>query len=163
MKQRFSFKNFAISIGKYLAILLVIYTAINWWRAPTPTQQISSLLPQTVLLNSQKQPVLLYFWATWCGVCSISTPNIQSLHDDGYAVLGISISSGSDKEVQQFLQSHHYQFHNLNDNDQHLFTAWQGKVTPSFAIIHQGKVEQSFTGVAPLWLLKLRLWWANAF
>lgn len=160
-------KKVVLSVAQYVIIFLIAYVAINLWRSPSaPDQQIlltpnQSRLPSSVLQTSHSQPILVYFWATWCGICGITSPNIDQLHKEGHQVLAVAVHSGTDWGVDDFLSQHNYQFFNINDQEGEIFSAWQGQVTPSFAIIHKGQVEQAFTGVSPLWSLKLRLWWAN--
>lgn len=106
---------------------------------------------------SHDKPILVYFWGTWCHVCRTTSPNVQALHADGYEVLTVAVSSGNDDELLSHMNERGYDFATINDTDGAIFGAWQGQVTPSFVIVSDGKMVQSFTGVAPLWLLKLRL------
>lgn len=160
-------KRFLVSLSKYLAIFMVAYIAINLWRAPslpeTPKLSYQNTQGQLidVIAQSHHQPVLLYFWGSWCGVCRTTSPNVQILHNTGYPVLTVAVSSGSDQELGAYMNQHGYTFTTINDNDGQIFRTWQGKATPSFVILSDGKITQGFTGIAPLWSLKLRLWWAN--
>lgn len=152
---------------KYLAIFVLIYVAISIWRAPslpdTPALVYQNAHGQyvDVIADSHQKPVLVYFWGSWCAICRHTSPNVQALHDDGYAVLTVAVSSGSDKELATYMHKHRYNFITINDGDGQTFNAWQGKAVPSFVILSNGKIAQGFTGLAPLWSLKLRLWWEN--
>ncbi|OAU96357.1 Membrane protein, suppressor for copper-sensitivity ScsD [Moraxella catarrhalis] len=108
---------------------------------------------------SQESPVLIYFWGSWCHVCTITSPKVNQLHQDGYSVVSIAVKSGDDAQLGQYLQRHQYHFTTINDTDGQIFANWQGQVTPSFVILYQGKPVQRFTGIAPLWSLKLRMLW----
>ena len=136
----------------YLCVFVALYLGINTWRSPTPPKQISLSYVEgygtthDVAKLSHERPVLLYFWGSWCGVCAITSPNVQALHDEDYPVISVAVSSGTDD------------FATINDSDGMLFGTWQGQVTPSFAIVRDGKVHQRFMGISPLWLLKARLW-----
>ena len=148
---------------KYLLLFVVIYLLVNWWRQPVmPAQPNLHLMdyqgmPVDVSAISQNSPVLVYFWGSWCGVCAVTSPKVSQLHQDGYPVVSIAVKSGDDAELGQYLQQHHYEFSTINDSHGRIFADWQGQVTPSFVILHQGKMTQGMTGIQPLWSLKLRL------
>ncbi|OOR89559.1 protein disulfide oxidoreductase [Moraxella caviae] len=151
----------------YALMFLAIYTAVNFWRAPAapaaPAFAITNADGQRtdLLAKSHDEAMLVYFWGTWCGVCRLTSPNVQALHADGQPVITVAVASGDDAELGAYLNAHGYTFATLNDDSGEMFRTWQGQVTPSFAIIKDGKAVQTFTGIAPLWSLRLRLWWAN--
>jgi len=61
------------------------------------------------LSNLRGKPVMLNFWATWCGPCVSEMPYLQEVYEeystDQLDVLTINIDASSSK-VSQFLQSH---------------------------------------------------------
>lgn len=160
-------RRYLLATIKYLAIFLLIYILINLWRSPTlpdaPSLRHTDHTGQVVdvIQLSHDEPVLVYFWATWCHVCRMTSPNVQALHDDGTHVLTVAVSSGDDDKLSAYMNQHSHTFTTINDTHGQLFVAWGGQVTPSFVILRHGKISQSFTGLAPLWLLKSRLWWAS--
>lgn len=149
------------TIGKYAVLMAVIYFAVNWWRSPELPTANQTHLPVAITQTSFERPVLLYFWGTWCGVCQFTSPAVNQTHQDGYAVSSIAVQSGTPDEVQHYMTQHQYHFDVIHDETGEIFQAWQGKVTPSFAIIKNGEVVQSFAGITPAWLLKTRLIAAN--
>ncbi len=155
------FKNVLL----YGVVFLIIYTAINWWRQPimpaNPELQLSDYQDQVVDLAalSQDRPTLIYFWGTWCPVCSITSPTINKLAiADDYPIVTVAIQSGSNQELQRYLNEHDYSFMTVNDEEGEIFDGWQGQVTPSYVILKEGEMTQGLTGIQPLWSLKLRLW-----
>lgn len=149
---------------KYLIIFAIIYTAINWWRQPVmpanPQLQLTDYQGQTIDLEkmSEQQPTLVYFWGSWCGMCNVSSPKVNALSEQGYPVVTIAVSSGTDQALAQYMNEHGYTFKVINDNDGEIFTNWQGQVTPSYVVLKNGEMQQGLTGIQPVWSLKLRLW-----
>ncbi len=154
----------------YGLIFIVIYTAINWWRQPimpaNPQLQLTDYQGQTVDLAamSHEQPTLVYFWGTWCPVCTLTSPTIDKLAaSNTYPVVTIAIKSGTDQALQNYRQQENYSFRIVNDEDGVIFADWQGQVTPSYVILKDGEMAQGLTGIQPLWSLKLRLWLSSVF
>src|ERR1700730_5834470 len=61
-----------------------------------PNFELKDLSGDTVRLESFKgHPVLLDFWATWCGPCRMSIPKVQEFYmrhqDEGVVVLGLNL------------------------------------------------------------------------
>lgn len=157
--------KYVVSLLSYGIVFIVVYSLINWWRQPVmPTQSnLQFITTQNQIIDlanmSQKQPVLVYFWGSWCGVCRRTSPNVSDLaKDTKYPVVSVAVMSGSNAEVTQYLDKHQWQWVTINDEDGKLFAQWQGKVTPSFVILKDGKLVHGLTGYHPTWELKLRLW-----
>ncbi len=160
-------KLFAVlkTILLYGIIFMVIYSAVNWWRQPVmpthPQLQLTDYQGQTVDLAamSADKPTLVYFWGTWCPICSVTSPTINKLAaSNHYPVVTIAVKSGSPQQLQRYLNEHNYRFTTINDEEGAVFADWQGQVTPSYVILKDGEMTQGLTGIQPLWSLKLRLW-----
>ena len=83
---------------------------------------------QELVLNSDK-PVLVDFWAAWCGPCRMLGPIIEELHDDfqGKAIVG---------KVDV-------------DNNQQVSMDYGIRNIPTVLIFKNGEVVDKFVGVAP--------------
>ncbi|WP_156819040.1 protein disulfide oxidoreductase [Psychrobacter lutiphocae] len=153
------------TLSKYLIIFVVIYTVINWWRQPVmpadPKLQLIDYQGELVDLEqlSQQSPVLVYFWGTWCGVCKVTSPTINTLsQQNNYPIVTIAVNSGSNQDLHQYMAEHNYTFTTINDPNGAIFDQWQGQVTPSYVVLKNGEMTQGLTGIQPKWSLKLRLW-----
>ena len=82
---------------------------------------------QELVLNSDK-PVLVDFWAAWCGPCRMLGPIIEELHDDfqGKAIVG---------KVDV-------------DNNQQISMDYGIRNIPTVLIFKNGEVVDKFVGAA---------------
>ncbi|EFE95541.1 protein disulfide oxidoreductase [Serratia odorifera] len=157
--------------AREILLLLLITGGIVWLmdtlRAPQAPdafaeQQLATLDGSAVSLAqlSQQRPLLVYFWASWCGVCRYTTPSVAKLAALGDNVLSVALRSGDDVQVAEWLAGKRLSLPVVNDPNGALAAQWQIGVTPTLVIIDKGKVVQSTTGWTSYWGMKLRLWWA---
>jgi thiol-disulfide isomerase/thioredoxin len=151
-----------------LLIVLAVVMAMDWLRAPQApaafdAQALTTLSGERVSLAqlSRDKPLLVYFWASWCGVCRFTTPYVARLEEEGGNVLTVALRSGDDLQVEQWLARKRLTLPVVNDPRGELSAQWQVGVTPTLVVISQGKVVQSTTGWTSYWGMKLRLWWAG--
>lgn len=84
-----------------------------------PSFQLTDIDGQTVSLSDfQGKPVLLNFWATWCGPCHLEIPYIQEVYDEqsepGLVILAINLRESLAK-VKEFVQDYNLSFPVLLD------------------------------------------------
>ncbi|GAM60984.1 membrane protein [Vibrio ishigakensis] len=148
------FKKWGKEILIYLALGTALTIGMDFWRTKDmPLEQAAPIVGQSVdgasidvMAMSHEKPAIVYFWATWCGACKFVSPTVNWF-SDSYSVVGISLSSGSDERVSRYLEAHDYQFQNINDTSGTISRDWGISVTPTIAIIKDGKVETITTGV----------------
>ena len=153
------------TLAQYALVLIVVSAAMDWWHSRHMPQQVAppletqSLTGQTVdvIKMSQQQPVVLYFWATWCGACRLVTPTVNWL-SEFYPVVTVALSSGSGERVQQYLKHHNYPLSTLNDPKGALAKEWGVRVTPTIVILHKGEIRRITTGITTPVGLLVRLW-----
>lgn len=154
-------------------ILLVILAGgillMDAWRAPLPPPSFDStpmltLDGERVTLASlsEEEPVLVYFWATWCGVCRYTTPDVARLQAEGKNVLTVALRSGDEQTLTHWLTRKKLDFPVVNDADGSLSRRWEVSVTPTLVIVSKGRVISSTSGWTSYWGMVLRLWWAKA-
>ncbi len=86
-----------------------------------PDLQLNTLDGQSIALSELKgTPVLLNFWATWCGPCRHEMPFLQQIYDERpeetLVLLTINIQESS-SQVAQFMQSEGFSFTVLLDSN----------------------------------------------
>ena len=84
-----------------------------------PNFQLQDLDGQSVSLSELRgSPIILNFWATWCGPCRSEMPFIQEIYKEwqgrGLVVLAINLKEAP-SEVSQFMQKNNLSFTVLLD------------------------------------------------
>ncbi len=126
---------------------------------------IHTLDGETVTLASisEERPVLLYFWASWCGICRFTTPDVARLQSEGESVMTIALRSGNDGEVSRWLSRKRVTFPVVNDSGGEISRNWEISVTPTLVVVSKGQVVTTTSGWTSYWGMKLRLWRAAMF
>ncbi|WP_445400336.1 protein disulfide oxidoreductase [Zobellella sp. An-6] len=158
-------KRLRSAVG-YLLLLAVVVTAVDLWRnrdMPTALAvlgPLATLEGETINLAelSREQPVLIYVWASWCGVCRFISPMVDLVGDP---VLSITIASGPDARVAGYMAHHGYDFAVVNDGHNQLARRLGIKATPTLMVASKGELEYATTGFTTLPGMYLRLWLAK--
>ena len=118
-----------------------------------PDFQLQSLDGRTVSLSDFRgQPILLNFWATWCGPCVVEMPYLQEIHeewtDEGLALLAVNVGETSAR-VNSFMQFYNLSLQVLLDTRKYVFDRYRIIGLPTTFFIDkdgiiQGKVIGSF-------------------
>ncbi|AJJ09745.1 redoxin family protein [Yersinia rohdei] len=160
-------KRWSKELAVLLLLVAVVSFTLDWLRSPQPPADwpdtaLQTLSGERVSLQemSQEKPLLLYFWATWCGVCKFTTPSVNQLVEEGENVLTLALRSGDAAQVERWLSKSGYQLPVINDPQGQVAGQWQVNVTPTVVILYQGKMVQHTSGWSSYWGMKLRLWLA---
>lgn len=113
---------------------------------PAPDFQLPSLGGQIVTLSDFRgRPVLINFWASWCGPCRYEMPFLQRLHEDkawadkGLVILAIDIGEAPET-VREFVANYRLSFTVLLDTKQEVALAYNVRGIPTTFLIDKGGV-----------------------
>lgn len=85
---------------------------------PAPSFQLKTVSGETARFSDFKGKfVVLNFWATWCGPCTLEMPELQKAHqslNQNVSIVGINFAE-SEEKVGQYVQDHHLEFPVLLD------------------------------------------------
>lgn len=148
-----------------ITLLALIIIALQFWLKKDIRTGISPNIVATTLDGSsfnlhatQEKPLLLHFWATWCGVCAVEQPFIKSFAED-YTVVSVALSSGSDEEIRRYAQENDMQFPIISDPDGSISKQFGVFAVPSNLFINR-KLEIQYTDrglISPIGL-RARYW-----
>jgi peroxiredoxin/YHS domain-containing protein len=98
--------------------------------------------------------VLLDYWATWCGPCRRSMPELERLHQEysrkGLIVLGVSVDDPpAHKKARDLVKSKRYAYHFAFDRtDKPSWPDWGVQAIPAaFLIDRKGQIVAQWTGL----------------
>ena len=95
--------------------------------------------------------VLLDFWATWCGPCRITMPQVAKIHAEyknrGVEVMSINVGEPAEK-ASAYVKQHGYRFTTLLDMDRAVSAQYRVSGIPTLVVIDRaGKVSDYMVGV----------------
>ena len=158
---------------KNSVVLAVMVLAIHWTIAsaqqlpPTPTlEQVKSekFMVQTVngkkvqlnKLLSEGKPIVLDFWATWCGPCRQEIPHLVELADqykkEGLIVIGLTVEDSQTQRdrVKSFIKEFGMNYQVVFAPEQ-LYTSFNGgssaiRIPQTFVFGADGKLVKRLIG-----------------
>lgn len=154
-----------IKLALELILILMIFTSAKTWmqrnmvEGTPPALQGTLLNGQIINLQSLKgKPVLLHFWASWCGICKLEQDSIEAISKE-HGVISIAMKSGDSSEIRQYMKKHQLSFPVIVDEEGEIAARFGVSAVPaSFIISPEGQIAFKETGYTSGWGLRLRLW-----
>lgn len=159
-------KKYAKEIITLFIVVFISSNVISLYKSQSLTAEVLSI-DSLRLINNQvytldsNKPTLVHIWATWCPVCKVEAPNIQTLSKH-FNVLTIAVKSGTDWEIKQWLDESDYTYNVVNDTNGKLSAQFNVAAFPTTFIYDKNKnlifSEVGYTSTMGLWL---RMLWAG--
>jgi thiol-disulfide isomerase/thioredoxin len=115
---------------------------------PAPDFELDTLDGQTLILSQLSgTPVMVNFWATWCGPCRSEMPLLQHIHEEGRAML-LAVNVGENSsQVGQFMESAGFTFTVMLDKQATVAQKYNVTGIPAtFFIDREGVIQEIQVG-----------------
>lgn len=113
------------------------------------------------LAQLRGRPALVYFWASWCGVCKAMQHNIDALQND-VPMISVALQSGNAAAVRRYLAERGSSMPTLPDEDGAAAARYGIRGVPAaFILGPDGNIRYTSLGYSTEWGLRLRLWLAR--
>lgn len=118
------------------------------FETPAPDFAISDGTTAVHLAGYRGHPVLLNFWATWCGPCIVELPSLLRLHREmpNLVILAVSIDEDPDA-YRRFLAERHIDLITVRNPSQSAPNLFHTDMWPeTYAINEKGYIVRKFVG-----------------
>lgn len=163
-KTKSAWKTWAKEIAVVLVIVLAVraYQSRNARSGLAPVMQLQQIDGRMAAIGGQHDgPLMVHFWATWCGVCKAEEGNVSKLVEGGHVVT-IASNSGSNQALEKALEARGLTWPVVNDADGELARQWGvGAYPTTFYLSPSGEIQSVEVGYTTTLGMKARLWWAG--
>jgi thiol-disulfide isomerase/thioredoxin len=116
---------------------------------------------ESAIARAQGKPVVVAFWATWCGVCKAEAGNLEAIAAD-HPLVAVATSSGNAAEIAGYLAERGRSLPSMVDANGELAGRWGVRGLPTHFIIDgRGNIRFRLVGYTTTLGLRVRLWWAG--
>jgi peroxiredoxin len=152
----------------HAVIVVAAFLALRAWQQRgtaaglAPDLEAPNLQGEVVSLEALRgEPVLVHFWASWCGVCTLMDGTVAALAQDR-PVITVASWSGGHAEVEAHLAKEGVRMPVVLDPEGQLAATYGVRALPtSFVVGPDGRIRHTEVGYTSSLGLRLRLWWAG--
>jgi thiol-disulfide isomerase/thioredoxin len=107
------------------------------------------------------KPAVVYFWASWCGICSAMRSSIQSVAGD-HPLVSVAVQSGDAAEVTKYQEENGFHPATVLDEEGSISKQYGLKGVPAlFVLDPAGNIRFSSVGFTSELGVRARLWLAG--
>jgi thiol-disulfide isomerase/thioredoxin len=112
----------------------------------------------------QGKPVMIHFWASWCGTCEFEQKSISGLSKD-WPLVTVAYNSGEANELQRYMERKGIEnWTTIVDNEGELAQEYGVVAVPtSYVLDKSGRIRFREVGLSSGWGLRLRMWFTEKF
>ena len=132
----------------FLVMLFIVSTIVSLYRTSTMNIKVDIC---------QNGGDIVYFWASWCPVCKMTSPNIDHISSQ-YDVVTVAVKSGDENELRNYMQEANLHFDTINDNRGFIAEQNSISVFPTIVFCKDRKVKLVEAGYISTFGLWLRAW-----
>lgn len=150
----------------FFVIMLIFANILSFYRSLDLNKNNLDLGSLNILYDrpytlEKEKSLAIYFWGSWCPICKVQSPNIQTI-SKSFNVLSVAVKSGDDDEIKEYLKSRDLDFNTINDYDGSLAKKFGVTIFPTVIIFDKDKNEVfsdvGYTSTIGLWI---RLFFAS--
>jgi peroxiredoxin len=155
--------------GAELLVFVLVYVGVRAWlqrdmvEGPAPMIEAVTVDDQAVSLEDYRgKPLLIHFWASWCGICGLEQGTISKLKDD-WQVLTIAMQSGNATDIKKYMQEESLEWTVIADPKGEIARLYGVRGVPAnFVLDADGNVRFHESGFTTGPGLRARLWAADS-
>ncbi|AOP32785.1 thiol-disulfide isomerase [Leptospira tipperaryensis] len=153
------------NIALWVVLFLAITIGISIFKASDLKPSVSlngSTQTNGVKFDSQGRVSIVYFWATWCGVCSTNLPLVRWYSDrlensDRFSFVSVEEGDNAEK-LSNYIRERDVKFNVISGNSK-LLNEWKVNAFPAFFILDRnGVIRFADSGMMNPLSLFLRIW-----
>ena len=154
---------------RIFAVLVIggLVLALNGCGGPPPRLEVGAAMPAFELPDLDgrmvksrdlaEKPMVINFWATWCGNCRAEMPALQELAANGTRVVGIALDEGGAAAVRPFVEEKGIAYDVLIGN-QKVFEKFSGLGIPHTVVVDPAQnIAAIYRGALPEQELRAQL------
>jgi peroxiredoxin len=152
-----------------LALVGLVLAAVMAWQTrhlptgtPAPDFTLRSLSGGQVRLSElQGKPVVLVFWAPWCGVCKVESSTLsalQSMVGGSAHVLSVAVAYEDEEDVRRFAREHAVDYPVLLGGPELMRAYGVERFPTTFFVSSEGRLERAAVGYTTRLGLLWRMW-----